>query len=180
MAFLAAWSLSAQPACVYVSDSGIYKGAAGMSPLNGTIDDTQAYSLVAGSYLVAQSQGRMTVTNGQLRGAASEPSICFPPNSVHTMAYTVRRTGGLAGSDTYVRYWMIPPSGGPYKVSAIETATAPTPSIVFIPSQISKGPEGSCFKTVGGVPGWYACAPETWDQLTITWDNLSTTVWNIL
>jgi collagen type VII alpha len=140
----------AQPICVYVADT-IYSGAGGVAVTSGTIDDNFAYTTASNGATVVQGVGRITVTLGVV------PSACFVGGTTHTMIYTMRRTGGLTGTIAYTRYWTIPASGGPYKISQIEGTTAATPSTSVAPSQITPGTSGQCFITTAGVSAWGSC-----------------------
>jgi lysophospholipase L1-like esterase len=147
---LACFPALAQPICVYVADT-IYSGAGGVAVTSGTIDDSFAYTTASNGATVVQGVGRITVTLGVV------PSTCFVGGTTHTMIYTMRRTGGLTGTIAYTRYWTIPASGGPYKISQIEGTTAATPSTSVAPSQITPGTSGQCFITTAGVSAWGSC-----------------------
>jgi hypothetical protein len=94
--------------------------------MNGSIALTLNYTLGDGTGTVVQSRDRITVTNGIL-------SYCAPPSAVITAGYSVANPAPLSGSTNYTRYWVVPAAGGPYRVSAVESATASVPPISPLP-----------------------------------------------
>jgi hypothetical protein len=142
------------PACVSIVDTIGALGPGTTGLMTGTITLTLTYTPVVAGVSIPQGSTDIPITNGAL-------STCQPSGAQLTATYSVRRTGSAqTGSITSVRYWTIPASGGPYTLygsPVIETATVPTPSLIFEPSQIAPGMNGNCLTTFGGVSVWGSC-----------------------
>lgn len=108
VACAAAWC---QPAQVCVVDTLYSVGVPNLTLMNGYIDLNQGYTGSNGAFVVTQSVGRLTITNGAV-------NTCQSPGQLQAV-YHVQNAGPVAAFTQFTTVWTIPGSGGPYTVQQV-------------------------------------------------------------
>lgn len=138
---IAASAFAQTPACTTVTDTLYVVGVSAPILANGTIDLTLGYTAADGSFVILQSAGRQTIATGTL-------STCLAPGT-YSAQYSMRKTAPLTGTTSFTRYWVVPATGGPYTIQAIETPTPPNPPIYSISAS---SPLTYLNGVIGGIP----------------------------
>ena len=99
--------------------------------MSGNIDLQLNYT-ISGNPPVVQSELQVQVIAG-IMSVSGVALVCLPPGSSVVANYALSKPAPLSGTTHFVRYWVVPASGGPYAVSSIESATAATPSLSPLP-----------------------------------------------
>lgn len=123
---IGAAAAQAQPVCTQIVQTIYQTGGARPVPMNGSITLSQGYTAQNGSFVVVQSQAPVEVVSGRL-------SVCLSPAS-YEADYTVSPIAPLDATVQFTRYWTVPATGGPYKLTDIPAgAVGPIEGQVFAP-----------------------------------------------
>ena len=126
LALLGVIAAQAQPPCTQLTQTLYATGGARPVPMNGTITLSAGYTLQAGGFTVVQSQAPIQIAAGRLNTcqAAGSYEVDYSINPIPPLNETVQ----------FTRYWTVPATGGPYKLSDIPAgATAPIEGQILPP-----------------------------------------------
>ncbi len=153
----AAAAAIAQVPCIQISQTLYVAGGSRPALMNGTITLSIGYTAQDGDFTVVQSEAPLTIAGGHL-------STCQPAGASIEAHYSINPTPPLTKKIEYDRYWTMPASGGPYKLSDTpagadgpieqQTFAPPFPATIVGPA----GPAGSAtiyqpaWQQVSGLP----------------------------